>query len=399
SKDEKKAVLSEVFCDSLNITDCSLTETNDRIAVTVYNPIARPVSQYIRVPVVDGKYTVVDANGTEVKTKALLPVSDAVRQLPERKGSPGTHELIFNGQLPGLGFTTFFVEKQKSDKSPLMAALTRTRRAPIEMKGKSFTLQVDETTGAIQSITLNGTKHTLKQSFKWYKAWDKGPRLSDSGSYDFCPDGNARDYGQQKLVSRHTDGGVHELNQEFANFIHQTVRTYEDQDYIEFDWTVGAIPFEDKVGKEIITRFESDLKTNGEYYTDSNGRQSIHRKYDPKSTACFGKVISGNWFPIYKQISVQDKQHGLQMTVLNDRTQGGSSLLEGAVELMVHRRLDHFGAGGSFNIDELGVDGKGLEVRGKHYLFFQPITESPQLVRPLSEQLFMGPIETFDKYT
>ena len=117
SKDEKKAVLSEVFCDSLNITDCSLTETNDRIAVTVYNLIARPVSQYIRVPVVDGKYTVVDAKGTEVKAKALLPVSEAVRQLPERKGSPGTHELIFNGQLPGLGFTTFFVEKQKSDKS------------------------------------------------------------------------------------------------------------------------------------------------------------------------------------------------------------------------------------------------------------------------------------------
>ena len=149
---------------------------------------------------------------------------------------------------------------------------------------------------------------TLKQSFKWYKSWDKGPE--DSGSYHFCPDGNARDYGQQKLVSRHTDGGVHELNQVFADYIHQTVRTYEDQDYIEFDWTVGGIPINDKIGKEIITRFESNLKTDGQFVTDSNGRQSIHRKYDPTKTGCEGKVITANWYPIYKQISVQDVYQG-----------------------------------------------------------------------------------------
>ena len=87
------------------------------------------------------------------------------------------------------------------------------------------------------------------------------------------------------------------------------------------------------------------------------------------------------------------------MSVLNDRTQGGSSLLDGSIELMVHRRLRNSGVGGSFVIDEPGVDGKGLEVRGKHYLFFNTIEKSPQLVRSLSERLFMAPIVTFNTYS
>jgi len=87
------------------------------------------------------------------------------------------------------------------------------------------------------------------------------------------------------------------------------------------------------------------------------------------------------------------------MSVLNDRTQGGSSLTDGTVELMVHRRLTKDGAGGPFHLDELGVDGKGLVVRGKHYLFFKPISESHKIHRDFSQRLFLEPIVSFAKYT
>ncbi|CAG2173918.1 unnamed protein product, partial [Oppiella nova] len=395
---DKKVVLKDVFCDALNITDCSLTETNDRIAVTVYNPIARPVEHYIRVPVVDAKYEVFDEKGQAVKSVAILPVSDDVRKLPERNGSLGTHELVFSGQLPALGFTTYFVEKQKAVQDTHTSENNQQVQAPIDMKGKSFTLHINETTGAIETITVNGTTHKLRQSFKWYKSRANQPGLEDSGSYNFCPDGNANDYGTQKLVARHTSGGVHELSQVFANYIHQTVRTYEDRDYVEFDWTVGGIPTDDKIGKEIITRFESDLKSDGVYYTDANGRQTIRRKFNPQAKICGNNVIAANWFPIYSHVTVKDEKQGLALTVLNDRTQGGSSLMDGSVELMVHRRLEFHGAGSTLVINETGIDGKGLEVRGKHYLFLHPIAQSPRLVRRLSEQLFMGPIETFATY-
>ncbi|CAG2119331.1 unnamed protein product, partial [Medioppia subpectinata] len=87
----KQVSVRQVFCSTLNITDCLITETEEKVSVTVYNPIARPVDEYVRVPVVDGVYRVFNANGRNVLRVALLPVSEAVRQLPERKGSVGTH--------------------------------------------------------------------------------------------------------------------------------------------------------------------------------------------------------------------------------------------------------------------------------------------------------------------
>ena len=178
------------------------------------------------------------------------------------------------------------------------------------MKGKSFTLEVDDSTGALNSITVNGKTHKLHQSFKWYKSVGGQNGLEDSGSYQFCPDGNAHDFGQQKLLSKHTSGVVHEVNQQFSDYIKQTVRTYEDEDYIEFDWTVGPIPIGDGIGKEIITRFETDFKTDNIFYTDANGRQTIKRKFDTNRKGCTNNVISGNWYPIYSRIGIKDEKEG-----------------------------------------------------------------------------------------
>jgi len=86
------------------------------------------------------------------------------------------------------------------------------------------------------------------------------------------------------------------------------------------------------------------------------------------------------------------------MTVLNDRTQGGSSLSDGALEFMIHRRLLHHGAGALITTNEVGSDGKGLIVRGKHYLFFGPTSQSAQLYRKQSESVLMAPIVSFEKY-
>ncbi len=55
----------------------------------------------------------------------------------------------------------------------------------------------------------------------------------------------------------------------------------------------------------------------------------------------------------------------VQFTVLTDRSQGGASIADGQVELMVHRRTlndDSLGVGEPLN--ETGIDGKGLRVRG-----------------------------------
>ena len=320
-KNRQKSSPNEVFCDLLNITECSLTESNDKIAVTLYNPIAKPVSQYIRVPVVFGNYEVFDGNGQTVSKKALLAITDAVKSLPERR-SNATHELYFKVQLPALGFTTYFIERTGNTTEKIDTSI------PIGMKGKSFTLQIDEKTGALTTITIIGKTHKFQQSFKYYKSIGGKKGYEDSGSYHFCPDGVAESYVSQKLISRQISGGIQEVNQQFSDYVKQTIRTYEDEDYIEFDWTVGPIPIGDKIGKEVITRFETDFKTDNIFYTDANGRQTIKRKFEEKKRGCTDNNVTGNWYPIYSRIAIRDENEGqfpylktIKITLFNfDRT-------------------------------------------------------------------------------
>merc|ERR1712150_118466 len=80
--------------------------------------------------------------------------------------------------------------------------------------------------------------------------------------------------------------------------------------------------------------------------------------------------VSENYYPVNSRIAVNSNDNGQfkQMTVLTDRSQGGTSMENGKVELMLHRRLlydDAFGVGEALNETAFG---QGLVVRGKHWL-------------------------------
>ena len=77
------------------------------------------------------------------------------------------------------------------------------------------------------------------------------------------------------------------------------------------------------------------------------------------------------------------------MAVLNDRSQGCSSLQDGALEFMVHRRLlkdDGRGVGQALN--ESGTDGQGLTVTGLHYLILSPTARLAALARLTAARVF-----------
>lgn len=48
---------------------------------------------------------------------------------------------------------------------------------------------------------------------------------------------------------------------------------------------------------------------------------------------------AGNYYPVNSHIGIKDVSTNKKVTVLTDRTQGGSVLREGDIELMIHRRL------------------------------------------------------------
>ena len=49
------------FCHLLNVTQCDVTETSETFVVTVYNPLARPIDKFVRLPIIQsGKGTFIN---------------------------------------------------------------------------------------------------------------------------------------------------------------------------------------------------------------------------------------------------------------------------------------------------------------------------------------------------
>jgi hypothetical protein len=93
----------------------------------------------------------------------------------------------------------------------------------------------------------------------------------------------------------------------------------------------------DNIGKEVISRFTTDLQSDGLFYTDSNGRELLERKrnYRPTWELQLTEPESGNYYPVTSKILIRDTVRQQEVAVLNDRSQGGSSLNDGQMELMV----------------------------------------------------------------
>lgn len=123
------------------------------------------------------------------------------------------------------------------------------------------------------------------------------------------------------------------------------MRVYKNENYAEFEWLVGEIPIDDKNGSEIISRFDTDIQSNGVFYTDANGREMLKRQRNHRDTwnLTLLENISGNYYPVNAKIAIEDQNQ--RLAILTDRAQGGSSLTDGSVELMVRlfqRKLSSF---------------------------------------------------------
>jgi len=108
----------------------------------------------------------------------------------------------------------------------------------------------------------------------------------------------------------------------------------------------------------------------------------------------YTEPVSGNYFPVNSRIITSDGEKAL--TILNDRSQGGSSLADGQLELMLHRRCffdDHWGVDEALN--ETGADGRGLITRGKQWLVLSPVGNAARMHRPLAFEMFYEPVISY----
>lgn len=147
-----------------------------------------------------------------------------------------------------------------------------------------------------------------------------------------------------------------------------------------------------------MNRVTTKLASNQTFYTDANGRQILMRKrgfHGDLTNFNITDPVGGNYYPINSHISIKDEMIDRQLTLLVDRAQGGSSLNDGQLELMIHRRHVHEGVPEYHEVLNETSYGVGLAVRGTHLLVLSRISESAKLIRSLTHKMYKQPQISF----
>lgn len=400
--------LQYTSCDYLNISVCKVTETEKSIAINVYNPIARTIAAYIRVPVNSRYYNILNSDGELIESQ-IVRVSPSTSSL--RRGLRGfsAFELVFRVSAPPLGFSTYFLNRTSSDSKdfvkdvPYHSVFEKMTLENDFIENNYLRLEFNQETGRLVRIRRKDNSDLsvdVDQQFFWYNgSTGNDESIQTSGAYIFRPN-NSEPYEVNQFNKARvsvTKGPIfQEVRQTFGNYISQVIRLYKYEPYAEFEHTVGPIPIKDGLGKEIITRFDSSIESQSKFYTDANGREIKERVRDHRDTWPLNitEPIAGNYYPVNSRIFINDSH--CQLTVLSDRSQGGSSIKDGQLEIMLHRRLlrdDFLGVGEALN--EPSVDGRGLVTRGKHRVILTKSEDAALLHRNQGELMMMQPILRF----
>ncbi|XP_046352433.2 lysosomal alpha-mannosidase-like [Haliotis rufescens] len=394
TSDQPDHSIHQHFCPEMNITMCPVTESSHRLALFIYNPISRSITSLIRLPVTHARYVITGPDG-EVPVQ-MTPISESTFNIPYRK-SDAKLEAVFKAELPAMGMSSFVLQGVPGD-TDLVTTTSPQLPMVIENKHLKVTIDHDGLISHIKNLDLD-LELQLKQEYGYYES-RVAPRAS--GAYIFAPrsDDVKPIVTEQPVVVKIFKGSESvEVHQRFNEYVSQVVRLYDDADYLVLEWTVGPIPVEiDHVGKEVVSLFKTDLQTNGEFYTDSNGRETLKRKRDYRETWKLevNDRVAGNYYPVTSKMFIQDTDRDIQVTLLTDRCQGGGSIHDGEMELMVHRRTlfdDGLGVGEPLN--ERGKNRQGLVYRGTHYLYVGTKTSSAKFSREKAQEIHFKPTLSF----
>ncbi|KAA0171253.1 hypothetical protein FNF27_06372 [Cafeteria roenbergensis] len=429
-----------VFCPRLNESVClpAQSASSAGFSVVAFNWLARPRSAVQRIPIPDSwaAAAVTSSNGSVV-------VSSTLTNEPVPFVSDGAaRSVFFVAELPAAGFATFKVAPAPSAALPKSASAV-----PPVISNGLFALQFNPATGELTGATnlRAGINASLKQEWLWYNSSAGGPGWGNtgqgpnsfgqnSGAYIFRPNsstafpaseadaaafveagatdataaeklqGAGRLSGSVPRSVRVTQGkNVVQVQQDFADWLTQTIRLVDGQDFAEIEATIGPVPIDGNIGREVITRFSTDIDSGKSFFTDSNAREFLERVRDFRPTydlELYGETVTNNYYPVNAAIRVQDGSRAF--SVLPDRPQAGGSLTSGQVELMAHRRIlfdDARGVGEALNETVSAQyhptferEGHGLVIRVLYRLRLDQAASAATGYRPLIDEAFARPL-------
>ncbi|KAF8400067.1 hypothetical protein HHK36_015942 [Tetracentron sinense] len=398
-------------CPLLNISYCPPSEVDlsngKNLVVVVYNSLGWKREDVIRIPVINEDVTIRDSSGKEIESQLLPLVNASVGMrnyhvkayLGKSPNDTPKYWLAFSASAPPLGFSTYIVSSAKragvnSTRSTVYTS-QRKENGTVEVGQGNLKLIYSEDEGKltyyINSRSL--VKAFVEQSYIFYSGNDGFEDNKASGAYVFRPNSTFPIKSEGQVPLTVLRGPVlDEVHQWVNPWIYQITRVYKGKEHAEVEFTVGPIPVDDEVGKEIVTQITTTMKTNKTFYTDSNGRDFIKRIRDNRTDwdLQVNQPVAGNYYPINLGIYMEDSR--TELSVLVDRSVGGSSIADGQIELMLHRRLlydDSKGLIEALNEKVCVLDEcTGITIQGKFYLRIDPPGEGAKWRRSVGQEIY-----------
>ncbi|CAK9311483.1 unnamed protein product [Citrullus colocynthis] len=399
-------------CPLLNVSYCPASELDlsqgKDLVVVIYNPLGWTRNDIIRIPVISEDVAVKDSEGKVIESQ-LIPLADASMRLRNYHvkaylGYIPTETpkfwLAFPVSVPPLGFSTCIIStSRRAGVNAIKSSIHTFPSAEIstfQVGNRNLQLKFSSEQGKIiYGNSKNSVDELVDQSYSYYTGYDgrrdKAPQ--NAGAYIFRPNATFPIAPNKQVPLTVMRGPlIDEVHQQINPWISQVTRLQKEKEHVEVEFTVGPIPIDDGVGKEVATQITTTMKTNKTFYTDSNGRDFIKRIRDYRAdwNLEVNQPVAGNYYPINLGIYTQDDEK--EFSVLVDRAVGGSSLVDGQLELMLHRRLlldDSRGVEEALN-ETVCVNNecKGLIIQGRLYYRIDPLGEGAKWRRSFGQEIF-----------
>jgi len=370
------AYSQEIYGEDLVHQECSLTKpthesnviydllsNSQDIYLTIYNPSTK-TKRLIQVKVPRLTLKVLDGNGVEVDADIMC---DDYSQLIYCN-------LYFYADVPTNTYAPYKITLGDIIHNNIINAQDLTTDITFTITNNS-NFKVSQ--NLVDFVTIEGAnQYPWTLNYKYYESYYKENEQA-SGAYIFRPAQN-KSASYNKIISgRYFDGKVLLQVQIKGSTIVTSLKLTKTPSYgslvVQVDTTTLPVDISDGIGKEItINFFTPSIDNKGVFYTDSNGLEMQQRKLNFRETypVDLSEPIAGNYFPVYTAIYIENSNK-IAMTVMNDRTQGGSSLNSGEIELMIQRRILHDdNRGVDQALNETDSKGVGVQVQMTHYLFF-----------------------------
>ncbi|XP_066387204.1 alpha-mannosidase-like isoform X4 [Miscanthus floridulus] len=307
--------------------------------------------------------------------------------------------LTFQASAPPMGWNSYFISKSTGagyNSTEHVSAVVSPSNSTIEVGPGPLKMSFSSASGQLNRIfnSISGVDLPVQQSFLWYRSSEGDASDSQaSGAYIFRPDGNTPTTVSSSVPLKVIRGPlVDEVHQQFSSWIYQITRLYKNKEHAEVVYTIGPIPVDDDVGKEVITRLTANMVTNSTFYTDSNGRDFLKRvrNYREDWNLQVTQPVTGNYYPVNLGVYVADGKY--ELSVLVDRAVGASSIQDGQLEIMLHRRLlKDDGRGVGEPLDEVvcvDQDCEGLTARGTYYVNVEKLGNGAHWRRTYGQQVY-----------